>query len=194
MQGELPSLPSLLNAADASRFDAIVGNNALLDAVDKQAAIALIAGLLAEDGVISLAERVPRHTQRLYALADLSSLGPDVRDRVEAAEEAIYLNADDPLVNWDVTDLETYFAAAGFSASLELVAETTQVQVTEVLLQRWFAESNDGRPTYAQRLAIHLTSSEIGQVHELFVAQLCNRAVAWSTCTVYLVAGPRPAA
>jgi hypothetical protein len=52
-------------------FDAIVGYNALLDAADKPAAMpdaGRAAGAAAACSV--LAERVPRYTQRLYALID----------------------------------------------------------------------------------------------------------------------------
>ena len=57
--------------------------------------------LVAPGGVISLAERIPRHTQRLYRLVDLAELGDDLAAAMVAAEEAIYARCDDPLVNWD---------------------------------------------------------------------------------------------
>ena len=69
--GGLPgSLPASIPA-----FDAIVGHNALIDEAEKGAAFGLLAGLLGPDGVISLAERVPAATQRIYRLVDTGRLG-----------------------------------------------------------------------------------------------------------------------
>ncbi|MFN3331648.1 MAG: AAA family ATPase, partial [Caldilinea sp.] len=88
----LPSRPLQLTTPSSPllRFDAIVGHNALLDEADKGAVCQLLAELLAPGGVISLAERVPRYTQRLYALVDSRELAADVVERWRQAEEAIY--------------------------------------------------------------------------------------------------------
>ena len=64
--------PSPLAPSSRLRFDAIVGYNALLDEADKAAACQELASLLAPGGVISLAERVPRRTQRLLSLIHIS--------------------------------------------------------------------------------------------------------------------------
>jgi len=47
------------------RFDRMIGRNALMREPDKAATAKLLAELLRADGVIVLAETVPRHTQRL---------------------------------------------------------------------------------------------------------------------------------
>ncbi len=80
-------------------------------------AAALVAELLAPSGVVSLADRIPRHTQRLYALVDLGGLDADVAERLRTAEEAIYADADDALVNWDAEDLAAAFADAGLDVT-----------------------------------------------------------------------------
>ena len=94
----------LLNSGDLV-FDAIIGRNALTRHADKAGAAAMLARLLSAAGVISLAETVPSHTQRLYKLVDLATLGSDLAERVVKAEEAIYSQSDDPMVNWDEEDL-----------------------------------------------------------------------------------------
>ena len=95
------------------RFDAIVGYNALLDEADKPAACRLLAALLAPGGVISLAERVPRRTQRLYALVDAHTLDADLLERWQRAEEAIYADAGDPLVDGGEADLRPWVQEGG---------------------------------------------------------------------------------
>ena len=92
MEGSLTELPAFLalqlasgqlgaaqpSPAAHSWFDAIVGYNALFDEADKGAALRLLLPLLKPGGIASLAERVPRHTQRIYDLAAESGLEPSL--------------------------------------------------------------------------------------------------------------------
>jgi putative ATPase len=192
LQGELAALPALLARQDGPRhFDALVGHNVLVDVEDKVSATTLIASLRAEEGIISLAERVPRHTQRLYKLLDLSAPEMDARlaARLAEAEEAIYTRSDDPLVNWDVDELTALWEATGLRVELTSETEVTEVRISAGLLARWFGDSSsDGRPTYAQHLAALLTPAEIAQVRDLFQKQLLNQTIAWHSRTAYLVA------
>ena len=64
-----------------------------------------MVNLLRAGGCISLAEPTPRHTQRLYGLVNLTELGEGLAAKVRDAEEAIYADPDDPLVNWSEDDL-----------------------------------------------------------------------------------------
>lgn len=196
LQGDLAALTDLLAVEDGPRlFDAVVGHNVLVDVADKATAITLIATLRAPTGTISLAERVPRHTQRLYRLLDLqaSDVKNDIEDdlvqRLVAAEEAIYMRADDPLVSWDADDLAALWEATGLRVEITSETEITEVRVSAGLLTRWFGDAAvDGRPTYAQHLAAHLSPAEIEQVRALFQRQLLNQTVAWHSRTLYVVA------
>ena len=125
LQGTLSELSDLLalrGEADV-RFDAIVGRGALnpgrfahrgdmentenlLESLSAlRATVVNLASLLRSGGCVSLAEPVPRHTQRLYALVDLVELGDALAGRVREAEDAIYADQADPLVNWAEEDL-----------------------------------------------------------------------------------------
>ena len=193
LQGDLDDLPALLAAQPGapSRFDAVVGHNVLLEAADKPAAVARICALVAEGGAISLAERLPRETQRLYRLVALDELGADLAARVQAAEDAIYQRADDPLVNWGEEELAGWWAAAGCPATVESEAEWTEVRITPALLARWFAPVGEQRPSYAQHLAAHLSAAEIEQVRALFQRQLLNQQVRWQSRVAYVTARKR---
>jgi len=212
LQGDLDELPELLlahqwpaptTAASEShpssfivppspRFDAIVGRNALTRHPDKGAAARLLAALLSETGHISLAETVPAHTQRLYRLVDLAPLGEALAQQMVAAEEAIYLQPDDPLVNWDEKVLQRAFAAAGLVTQVSVEQERSQMQVTAGLLDRWFTSAGRGeRPSYMDRLRQRLEASACAAVEALYRQQLAQRAVSWETTTVYLAASAR---
>jgi hypothetical protein len=67
---------------------------------------------------------------------DLSPLDEALRQRLIAAEEAIYAAADDPMVNWDENTLVGLFADAGFDAAAEVTESESQVRITNALLNR----------------------------------------------------------
>lgn len=194
VQGGVDELPLLLkmragatSSALPSLFDAIVGFNALIDHPDHVRAAALLAGLLGPGGVVSLAERIPRHTQRLYRLVDSSEFSAELVERWGAAEEAIYATGD-PLVSWDGNDLEAAFRAAGLAVEAHIEDDASELQVSSSLIQRWFGGKEDGRPSYAERLTARLSAAEIARVRALFERQLTGQVIAWHGRTVYLTA------
>jgi putative ATPase len=202
LQGEIAELPELLAlreqvAAGLNRpsagvalpqFDAMIGYNALFDQPDKPALFSLLASLLAPQGYLSLAERIPRHTQRIYQLVDLTEVGADVTARLMQAEEAIYTDPTDTMVNWDVADLVAWAEQAGLSVAQQTEADASQMQISAAVLQRWFAPATGDRLSYGQRLATTLQPSEIALVQKLFERQLLNQTVTWTGRIVYLVA------
>ncbi|GIK72671.1 MAG: hypothetical protein BroJett021_16590 [Chloroflexota bacterium] len=200
MEGKIEELPLFLalqtggapplapRNSQLLRFDAIVGHNALIDEADKGAVCRLLTELLAPGGVISLAERVPRHTQRLYALIDRRHLAADVVERWQQAEEAIYADAADPLVNWDEHDLRAAFNAAGLTVAVQSETEETATPITAAMIERWFTPASGGRPAYIDRLAARLTNTEIAEIKNLFERQLSGQSVPWQSRTLFLTA------
>ena len=179
------------------RFDALVGRNPLteVDAGERAQVARSLAALLAPGGRISLAQVLPRHTQRIYRLVDLDELPAGLAARIIAAEEAIYKNPDDPWVNWDAEDLAAAFRDAGLG-TVEVRVETahTEVRVTGSLLERWFREASEGRPTYAQHLArpsdagLPLDAGELLAYRGLLERICLNQSVRWETSTAFVVA------
>jgi len=192
IRGTLGDLPDLLAAHEQGevRFDVVLGRNALTRHTGKVAAAQIIASLLADGGRLSLAEVVPRHGQRLYQLIDLSSLGEALSHRLVAAEEAIYSNPDDSMVNWDAADLRAALRAAGLSdVQVQVETVTTQQHLGAEHLARWFGASPDRqRPSYAQHLRRYLSDDEFTQAQALFEGQLRDQPVAWTSQVVYLSA------
>ncbi len=192
--GSVRDLDALMSAPECAtlRFDAIVGRNALteLNNEERYRAIHSMARRLANGGVISLAQSIPRHTQRLYGLANLDELPADLRQRLTAAEEAIYANPADDRVNWDAADLEAACVAAGLMhITLSLQEQQGALLITAQQIARWFALDGAGqRPSYAQHLAALLSPDEIGQVRALYERTLLNQTVSWSTRIALLVA------
>jgi putative ATPase len=203
--GALADLPALLAVDEDARnipappkskiqnpklFDAIVGYNSLLDVADRAAVVQQLHNLLAPNGVLSIAERIPRHTQRLYRLVDLTPLATALAQRLVAIEESLYTQTDDRLVNWDAKNLVQVFTDAGFAVEYTVEEEQTPMQVTAGIIERWFAPSTGERPSYGDRLAQQLSTDELIQVRTLFERQLLNQTVLWSGQIGYFVATP----
>jgi putative ATPase len=190
--GELPELLALRGEGDV-RFDAVVGRNALGSVSDKVEALRLLVACLRPGGCLSLAETVVGQAQRLYDLVDLSPLGEDLGRRVVEAEEAIYADAGDPLVNWGTADLGSALEAAGLEeGDVQEEVEAMEMFVSPATLERWFAIDPDReRPSYAQHLLRQLTADELAEVEALFQRQLAGQTVAWHTQIAFVV-GQRP--
>ena len=189
LEGEIDDLPALLADEPGLRFDGIVGRNALLRSPDKAAALGQLKALLAEEGWLALAERIPRHTQRIYALLDCTSLGDDLTERYRAAEEAIYADATDDLVNWDEDTLGSALAELwGETGTVQVTDSVIELQVTPTVLGRWFGPSVGERPAYGQRLAEALTKAEVDAVEALARGQLLQQRVRWHSRTALVIA------
>ncbi|MCX6029573.1 MAG: hypothetical protein NT169_09770 [Chloroflexi bacterium] len=143
--------------------------------------------------MVSLAEPVARHIQRLYALVDLTPLGAMLAGKVKEAEEAIYADPHDPLVNWAEEDLRLAFEAAGFGeVKVEAQATMVETRITPALLTRWFTPTAPGdRPAYSQRLAARLTPDELAAVQALYARTLTGQVVPWRSVMAYLAARQR---
>jgi putative ATPase len=191
--GDVLHLPDLLHARGEQdvRFDAAVGRNVLTRCVDKTAALASVRAHLRHAGHLSLVEVIPRRAQRLSALVDLAELGADLAARVQAAEEAMYHDAHDPLVNWDLPEFEAALQAAGFQVQGQLRYDTQEDErhITAAYLSRWFTVSAAAaRPSYASRLRAHLSAEELRRVEACFRRQLLEQIVPWRTTLVYVAA------
>ncbi|MCS7219683.1 MAG: AAA family ATPase [Anaerolineae bacterium] len=194
LTGELEDLPKLmaLRGEDEVRFEAIIGRHALTHLADKVEAMRLLVAWLRPGGRLSLAQLVPRRSQRIYSLLPLEQLDEKLRERVVQAEEAIYERPDDPMVNWDVPELEKSLEAAGLAeVQVEVEKQTSEVPITRQLVGRWFGLRADGRPSYAQHLRQCLTAEEVEVIKGLVEQALVGREVLWHS-TVAFVTARRP--
>ena len=171
-------------------FDSIVGRNVLMSELDKVAVVQQLLQLLQPLGVLVLAENLTRHTQRLYRLLDATKLDAKLYERLAVAEEEIYANSADPMVNWDVEDLRSVLTAAGVKVTIGVEHYPTQLYVSPDLLNRWFSANatDPKRPAYVEYLSCYLSAPEISLIRAFFERSLLNRTVDWSTTVAFLKA------
>jgi putative ATPase len=179
LQASLSDLPAMLKAQHPDlRFDWILGRNALMRSPDKAAVVRSLMPWLQPQGTIVLAEAIPRQAQRRYRLLDPSWLDAKLYQQLAVAEESIYTQPTDPMVNWDVEDLQTFFAAAGLTIAIQIEQTLTEMVLSRSLVDRWFSTPSQTQPTYAEHLAKLLSALEIEQIHDQFI-RLVNRPVQW---------------
>ena len=124
------------------------------------------------NGRFCLSQTIPKHGQRLYQLVDWSGETKTLAKKVAKAEEAIYADKENSLVNWDEMDVQTGLEAVGLSThTMQQSREKGQRQLTTAHLERWFGGEENG--TYGRRLLEGgLNEKEVAKVHSLYKKQL----------------------
>ncbi len=199
VQTSLLDLPQRLRADDATlRFDRIFGRNIFgqgLQAFPDQLQIGLraVVELLQPDGLMVLAEAMPKYTQRLYQLIAPERLGVKLHRKLAKAEESIYTHADQPMLTWDIEDLNAQFKDVGTNLALQLEHTQTDLRITPALLDRWFSPGGDTRsaqanqrPSYLDHLQNSLTALEIAKVREAAFTMLQHQTVPWQGAIAFI--------
>jgi putative ATPase len=193
--GDLTELDTLLTlrGEDDLRFDRILARNPItqLRNVPITELFGPLKSRLAQDGRFCLVQTIPQHGQRLYQLVDWSGETKGLAQKVAQAEETIYADESDPLVNWDEADLQAGLEAAGFTiASHQLDREKGQRRLTKAHLERWFSQPGESSPgTYGQKLLDGgLNAKEVEKVRALYKRQLEEQIVGWETAVAYISA------
>ncbi|HYW18863.1 MAG TPA: AAA family ATPase [Nodularia sp. (in: cyanobacteria)] len=169
------------------QFDCIIGRNTLVLEPDKLTAAQNIAQLIPQQGKLVLAETVPRYTQRLYRLLEPYSLDAKLYKRLIAAEEAIYANQLDPMLNWDADDLRDAFASTGLIVDVVVEQNSTQMYISSAFLERLFT-TNGNRLSYAERLAPNFTLEELEYLKAIFTKYLLNQTINWESAIAFVKA------
>ncbi|HEY9654531.1 MAG TPA: AAA family ATPase, partial [Crinalium sp.] len=187
LQTSFAELPTALEAqASDVRFDHIIGRNALMREVDKAGIVRSLSNWLQPNGTVTLAESIPYQAQRLYQLLNPAWLSDKLYQKLVKAEEAIYTQPDDPMVNWDAPDLQVMFEAAGFIVALQVEPLSTEMLITAALVDRWFA-ANSVQSTYVTHLSHHLSQAELTKVRSAFT-RLVNQTVKWRSTIAFVQA------
>ena len=187
LQSSIAQLASRLEETVTEfKCDRLIGRNVLMAAADKAAILRDLLPLLQSDGAIALAETIPRHTQRLYKLINPQAVSKRLYTDLTKAEETIYNDPTDPMVNWDIDDLTATFATVGLTAEIEIEHTSTELQITPKTLARWF-QLGQGKPSYGDRIAQQLSAKDMEKVKQVFTQQLSGQTVKWEGAIAFIV-------
>ncbi len=185
--GQLRYLMALRSEEDV-RFDRILGRDPFtnLDRETRRALIGQALEWLLPEGLFCFAQVIPGRGQRLYELVDWSEMDSSLYEQARAAEEAIYHDPANTLVNWDLPDLEAELREAGCQeVRAQVITQVEQRRFTAAHLDRWFGlEGSEG--SYGSRLA--LDPAQRQQVAVLYRRQLQGREVPWQRTTALVLA------
>ncbi len=190
--GQSSKLPEIMKEENLQdmQFDIVVGRNLIRHSQEHAPVLRAVAEAMADAGQLSLAETIPKRTQRLYKLVRLDALPAKLAQRLVQAEEAIYNSSDDLLVNWDIVELKNWLASVGFvDVNLTEDKQNIQQEISKRRIGRWFSQSTEtGRRSYGERLADYLSAAEVEQVQDVYTAQLLGKTINWTSELVYVYA------
>jgi len=186
----LSSLPpdqvmAALGVDPAIRFDFVVGRDLFtrLPASDRGPLAHLLVSVLADGGVLSVAQVIPRLGQRLSALVQLD--GAEAARKLEAAEERAYADPSNDLVSWSHEDLEVACREAGArEVSVEMEQVLDRRRITEREMDLWLAPDS----SYGRALSGEFNAKERAGVHDALRAQLVGRETSWTSTVAFVVA------
>jgi putative ATPase len=184
--GELKSLPELLERGGSGqmRLDAAVGRNALFREADKAGCLRAVAAVMRPGGQISLAEIVPSEGMRLSELLNLESEDERFRRKLAEAEEGIYGDHENPLVNWSAEDYCKMLEKAGFKV---LKRETRRFADRRTIrsqdIERWFSPQNG---SYGTRASTVLSSTELERLRAICEHQLIVGELDWKSTVLFV--------
>ncbi|MEB3212431.1 MAG: AAA family ATPase [Leptolyngbyaceae bacterium] len=188
IQSELETLDvELLRVTPNVQCDRLLGRNVLMAHSHKDSVISVLTRLLAPEGKLLLAEAIPRETQRLYQLLSPNTFSKKVYQKIQEAEESIYSNSSDPMVNWEPHDLLGMMTKHGLDATIHIEKTSTATRITRQSLDRWFSEGTE-RPSYRDYLSQNLSDSDIESIRQAFVQQVENTIVQWQGAIAFIIA------
>jgi putative ATPase len=190
--GALQALPDLLQqqGQEAVLFDAAVGRDALFREPDKSGCLNAISTVLRSGGQISLAEVVPSMGMRLSELLKLESEDEAFRRKLAKAEEMIYTDPANPLVNWSAEDFCGLVEDAGFKIlNRDTQRFTDSRTIRSEDIERWFAPQSG---SYATQASAMLSSAEIERLRKICTDQLTGRELDWQYTVLFLSAEKGP--
>ena len=177
------SRPVLVEWPDPElRFDRVVGHDAL------RGDFSLVGRLpLAADGLVILAETVPRRTQRLCALVPPAGLDAELLAAWTAAEEHIYEASADEALGWDAEDLQAAFESSGYAVTIEVERAPTELEVTPALYARWW-DGDGHRKSYGAWLDEQLDPDAVSSLRAWTRRAWTRGGVRWHRATAWVTA------
>ncbi len=165
------------------QFEALLGRNLLQKRSDKTALLRRARQHCC--GRIVLAETVARAGTRLSQLFG-DKLNAEQRDLLCDAEESVFGDRNNPMVNWDSADMQRYFAEAGIgNIGYEQFSHSTQRVIPPAELQRWIIDSDSRLGAVLRQ---HAEERQLREVAAAMLAAQPPGGVPWQT-TVLVIWG-----
>jgi SAM-dependent methyltransferase len=182
-QATAPNITYLVGTADVlplpdASVDAVVTRSVLMYVDDKAEAAREFARVLRSEGRVSLFEPINSRNLRLTDALDFTPLG-ELGERLRAWNAEPYANPADPMLNFDESDLERFFAGAGFAAKLDLGVDERELPADRYLNQ----VGAPGRPTVLERWRTAFPPADVERLVGFLAGRSVTRRVTYAFLT-----------
>ena len=164
------------------RFDVILFYEHFLRRVEPHTPLfEKAAGLLRPTGHIIVGQRIPREGQRLSAIVE-DSLTREVYQGLRAAEDEIFSQPDNPLVNWEASTITKDIEDSGLALKSYITLDVLESRLLDgETIEKWFRhDASLSDLTIGSALRGQSVSEEkISELVNLFKKRLINQPVPW---------------
>jgi putative ATPase len=174
------SFPGTLDslAPEERQFEIIMGRDTCIRSREREILFQAAASHLKPGGRLMLAEIMPREGSRLsdFFAAD-EALKTELVKKLRQAEEAVYTDTENPLVNWTAESLSKLLEEAGFTIDrMDRRTHSFEQTLTEKMLNSWLNPESTG---FGSRLAVILSPAELNTLKDIAIVHLAERRVPW---------------
>jgi putative ATPase len=171
------------------KFDRIIGRNIVFNSGKKERAriIKNIVELLAKGGIAVLAETIPSAGQRLSGIVSLAGKG--LMQKLKKAEDALFKDPENELVNWNRQALEKeMYAVSGVTVHSSEAMYDSRRRLSFEDVEFWFRETGGNTPKSLGDRIKEMCGEETSQkIREQLHAQLDYKDIQWCTVVGYFV-------
>lgn len=166
------------------RFDRIfVTERFLRRNEDQPRFLSKMTGFLREDGFIIVGQRVPSAGQRLSQFFT-DQAHTEVQAKLEKAENEIYTDPSNPLVNWNESDIEQDLIDAGYTVDRFFAIDIFEARfIGRALLEKWFSPGSEtdqkDHSLYRRLVANGATEADLNAIRVALTPHLKDRTVEW---------------
>jgi putative ATPase len=170
------------------RFDIVIGRNILTREKDKAGLVKRLLAFLAPGGALALAETVPSEGQRLSPLASPWKADAEVLRPLAGAEEQLFNDAENPMVNWTSASLEQELGKLpGVTVTIARQEDAILRRVSAADIDFWLRTTDGkGRLSLGDRIARTGGGEKLLELRILMHRKLDFQEVQWRTVTVMI--------
>jgi putative ATPase len=178
------------------RYEAVIGYNAALRSGDRRQLFRSAAELLADGGILALAEVLPREGARLSELPQLQELPEHLRSLLAEGERELYEASPHPLLSFGEEELRNSALEAGLTVrtcSRRDFREERRIRPEDI--ERWLAAGVDaptlGDHIYSSNGSVEAEAQRHERLKELereLKSRAADRIVPWRTRVCFFTA------
>ncbi len=150
--------------------------------------LSLVADCLVDSGAALIAQTIPSRSSRLSRLAARLGAPSKLLDPLNAAEELLLADLNNPHLNWNEEDIADWLAACGYRPrARDMIEQSEQRVIHREALRQWLLGADN---VYAGALASQCDESTRREIYDYLGARVSEQPVAWNISIAFIDAVP----